>query len=103
MKTTSSAWRVIAAAVLASSLMACIVVPRTTQTYDPDCQIYVRQMTLQAQQIGYFAGCANDGCVVLLATAGVIAAGSAVVSGSIAVVGNVVYWAEKQQRCVRVL
>ena len=96
-------WRAVSVAVLSSGLTACIVVPRTTQTYDPDCQIYVRQMTLEAQQIGYFAGCANDGCVVLLATAGVIAAGSAVVSGSIAVVGNVVYWAEKQQRCIRLL
>jgi len=88
---------------LAAPLTACIVVPRTTESYDADCQIYVKQMTLQAQQIGYFAGCANDGCVVLLATAGVIAAGSVVVSGSIVVVGNIVYWAEKQQRCIRVL
>jgi hypothetical protein len=37
--------------------------------------------------------------VALLVAAGVVAAASAVVSGSIAVVGNVVYWIEQQGQC----
>jgi hypothetical protein len=32
---------------------------------------------------------------------GVVAVASAVVSGSIAVVGNVVYWLERQGQCVK--
>jgi hypothetical protein len=38
---------------------------------------------------------------MIVAVAGVTAAASAVVSGSIAVVGNVVYWLERQGRCER--
>jgi hypothetical protein len=37
----------------------------------------------------------------LLVAAGATAAASAVISGSIVVAGNVVYWFEKQGRCVR--
>jgi hypothetical protein len=38
---------------------------------------------------------------VLLVATGVVAATSAVVSGSIAVVGNVVYWFERQGQCFK--
>ena len=97
----STACRTALVVALAIALSACIVVPRTTQVYDEACQLQVRQMTLEAQQIAAFRGCANDGCLVLLAAAGVVSAASAVISGSIAIVGNIVYWAERQGRCVR--
>jgi hypothetical protein len=84
---------------LAALLAACVVVPRTDSVFDHDCQMQRRQMTLEVQQIGAFGGCVNDGCVALLVGAGVVAAASAVVSGSIAVVGNVVYWLEQQGQC----
>ena len=84
---------------LAALLSACVVVPRTDSVFDPDCQMQRRQMTLEVHQIGAFGGCANDGCVALLVGAGVVVAASAVVSGSIAVVGNVVYWIERQGQC----
>ncbi len=84
---------------LVALLTACVVVPRTDSVYDHDCQMQRRQMTLEVQQIGAFGGCSNDGCVALLVGAGVVAAASAVVSGSIAVVGNVVYWIERQGQC----
>ncbi len=82
-------------------LQACVVVPRTDSVYDEECKYQRRQMVLEVQQIGAFGGCANDGCVALLVGAGVVAAASAVVSSSIAVVGNVVYWFERQGRCAR--
>jgi len=85
--------------VIAALLAACVVVPRTDSVYDAHCKVLRRQMTLEVQQIGAFGGCANDGCVALLVAAGVVAAASAVVSGSIAVVGNVVYWIEQQGQC----
>ncbi len=84
---------------LAALLTACVVVPRTDSVYDPDCQMQRRQMTLEVQQIGAFGGCVNDGCAVLLVGIGVVAVASAVVSGSIAVVGNVVYWVEQRGQC----
>lgn len=91
--------KALTALVAAISLQACVVVPRTDNVYDQDCQMQRRQMTLEVQQIGAFGGCANDGCVALLVGFGVVAAASAVVSGSIAVVGNVVYWIERQGQC----
>ncbi len=77
------------------------MVPRTQEVYDEGCRIHVKQITLEAAQIGRLGGCANDGCITLLVAMGAVAVASAVVSGSIAVVGNIVYWAERQGRCQR--
>jgi hypothetical protein len=89
-----------AAAVALSLLLAgCVVVPHTVASYDPHCRMVAKRMTLDAWQVASLGGCSNEGCVVLLAAAGVTAAASAVVSGSIAVIGNAVYWLERQGRC----
>ena len=82
-------------------LAACVYVPQTTSVYDENCKIYARHMTLQAEQVGGFAQCSNQGCVALLVGLGAVTAASAVVSGSIVVAGNAVYWFEKQGQCVR--
>ncbi|MDO9072240.1 MAG: hypothetical protein Q8R98_16630 [Rubrivivax sp.] len=89
----------LAAALMVWTLAGCIVVPQTHTVYDPGCQTHTRQVTLEAAYIGGFHSCAGDGCLALLATAGVVSAASVVVSGSLAVVGNVVYWLELQGRC----
>ncbi|MFT3821638.1 MAG: hypothetical protein QM750_29130 [Rubrivivax sp.] len=80
-------------------LAGCIVVPRATQVYDPQCRSYVKQIVLEAEVIGAIGHCSNDGCAVMLASMGIVSAASAVVSGSVAVIGNVLYWAERQGRC----
>ena len=80
-------------------LAGCIFVPRTAQVYDENCGIQTRQMVLEMQQVGVFAGCANEGCVGLLVAAGVVTAASAVLSGSVVVAGNIVYWFERRGRC----
>lgn len=82
-------------------LSACVIVPRTQEAWDPECRTIARSMTLQPVQVAYFGGCSNEGCATLLVLAGATTAVSAVVSGSIAVVGNAVYWLEKQGRCQR--
>lgn len=82
-------------------LTACIVVPQTHSVYDPECQIMTRQVTLEAAVVGGFTSCAGEGCAAMLATLGVVTAASVVVSGSIAIVANTVYWLERQGRCVR--
>ena len=84
-----------------ASLVGCIVVPQTQRVYDPDCKMHTHQVTLEAAVLGGFHRCAGDGCLALLAAAGVVTAASLVVSGSIALVGNVVYWIERQGRCPR--
>lgn len=91
-----------AAVALAVMLAGCVVVPQTREVYDPDCRILTRQMTLETAVVGGFQHCQGDGCLAMLSAAGAITAASAVVSGSIALAGNVVYWFERQGRCNRV-
>jgi len=88
-------------ALLLLLLQGCVYLPRTTVVYDADCRITSKRMDLQPVQIAAISGCSNDGCAALLVAAGATAAASAVISGSIVVAGNVVYWFEKQGRCVR--
>ena len=83
------------------ALQACIVVPQTREVYDPECRMLTRQMTLETAVLGGFQSCAGDACVAMLAAAGAVTAASVVISGSIALVGNVVYWFERQGQCVR--
>jgi hypothetical protein len=84
---------------LFSLLQGCIVLPRTVETYDPDCRIVGREMMLDVVQVGGFAHCHGEGCATLLVAMGVVTATSAVVSGSIALVGNIVYWLERRGQC----
>lgn len=84
------------------AVSGCMVVPRTVSSYNADCQMVERRMTLETQQVGALASCHNNAeCASLLAVYGLVAATSAVVSGSVAVAGNVVYWVERQGQCNR--
>lgn len=90
----------LAALLLAASLGACVFLPETTTRYDPDCGIAQRHMTLKAYQIAAFGGCRNEGCAELLVIAGAVSATSLVISGSIVVVGDAVFWLERRSRCL---
>lgn len=91
----------LACALAMPALSACVYVPKTTTVYDADCRVASRQMVLEPVQIASLMGCQNQGCAVLLAAAGATAAASAVISVSIVIAGNAVYWFEKQGRCRR--
>ena len=97
MTTTRLGRATCAAAALA--LQACVVVPQTREVYDPDCRTLTRQMTLETAAVGGFQSCSGDACKLVLVAAGAVTAVSVVVSGSIALVGNVIYWFERQGRC----
>ena len=89
----------LALAVATLMLSGCIVVPRTVEGYDTECRIVTHQMTLDTVQIGRINNCNYQrDCAVILAGLAVTAA-SAIVSGTIAVVGNVVYWGERRAGC----
>lgn len=90
-----------AIAALASMLACgCVIVPVTTAEYDPGCQLVVHHMQLEAVQLAQINHCGGQGCeMVVIAALGVTAA-SAIVSGSIAVIGNMAYWAERRAGCV---
>ncbi len=86
---------------LAVSLLAtgCVIVPKTTDSFDPDCRVATHHMELQNVEVYKLKGCQTFNCQIgVVAGAGLVAA-SAVVSGSIVVVGNVVYWGEHRASC----
>ncbi|MBK6555523.1 MAG: hypothetical protein IPP18_11375 [Rhodocyclaceae bacterium] len=85
----------------ALALGACVYVPRTVEFIDPECKVVARHMVLQEVQIAAIMGCANEGCVTLVVAAAATAAVSAVISGSIVVAGNTVYWFERRGQCRR--
>jgi hypothetical protein len=91
----------LAPAALAVLLSACVVLPQTREVYDPQCQQVQRHVTLEVAQLHGFQHCHGDGCVVLLVAASAVTLASLVVSGSIAVVGNIVYWNERRGSCSR--
>lgn len=89
-----------AALALATTLLAgCVVVPRTADVYDEQCRAYVKQVVLETEVIGAIGHCRGDECVAMLAAAGIIATVSAVISGSVAIVGNIAFWAERRGQC----
>lgn len=80
-------------------LQACMVVPRTTQVFDTECQVISNHMVLEAVQVAAIQRCANEGCIALVVAAGIVTAASVVISGTIVVAGNVAYWFEKRSQC----
>ena len=93
--------RLRSAAALATSLLAsaCVIVPVTVEGFDPDCRVYTRHMELQAVQIAALNNCSGQGCEAYVLIGLGLTAASAIVSGSIAVTGNVVFWAEHRASC----
>jgi hypothetical protein len=84
---------------LLALLQACMVVPRTTQVFDPECRVVANHMVLQEVQVAAIHQCANQGCIALIVGASVVTAASIVISGTIVVAGNIAYWFEKQSQC----
>jgi predicted small integral membrane protein len=88
-------------AVIACALLcACVVVPVTVADYDTGCQVVTHHMELQAVQVGAIASCNNQSCAALVIAAAGVTAASAIISGSIVVIGNAAYWAEHRAGCV---
>ena len=91
--------RMALAAGLLPLLTACVVVPQTTRVYDPACGVATKQIVLDVAVLPGFYNCRGAECPALMVAVGVVGAASAVVSGSVAVIGNVLYWAERRGQC----
>ncbi len=87
----------LACVLVGTLLSACVVVPVTTEGYDPDCRVITHHMTLKVKQLQELQDCSGRNDCLLQYV--VIFGASAAVSGSIVLVGNVVYWAEQQAAC----
>jgi hypothetical protein len=80
-------------------LCSCVIVPRTTEIYNSDCKFIAKQSELKPVYVAALGGCKDEQCAGLLVFAGAVTAASAVISGSIVVIENIVYWLEKQKQC----
>ncbi|MEP6502082.1 MAG: hypothetical protein ABJD97_02035 [Betaproteobacteria bacterium] len=78
----------------------CVIVPITVHDYDSECQIITRHMELQAVQVASIQQCGSNSCVMDIMVMAGVAAASAIVSGSIVVVGNIAFWAERRSNCL---
>lgn len=78
------------------SLCGCVMVPVTVDGYDPDCRVVTHHMELQPVQVNAIGRCGDGACAAIVLG---VSAASAIVSGSIVVVGNVAYWAEHRANC----
>ncbi len=77
-----------------------IVKPRTIVAYDDECEIGFRKMILTVEQVGTLPGyCNGSGCGEAVVLGLIATSASAVVSGSIVLVGNTIFWMEKRGRC----
>jgi hypothetical protein len=97
--------RNIQTAILAFSFFVsgCVFYPKKIEYYDSDCEIQARRLVLETKTMkescpGSSSGNSDD--VACLALILAVSTGSAIVSGSIVVVGNTVYWLEKKGKCI---
>ena len=87
---------------LSIGLMGCIVKPNIESTYDQGCNVEKHRITLSVEQVAKFGArnCRNQhACKAQLVTqvvgASIILPVSAIISGSIALVGNTLFWLQE--------
>ncbi|WP_193906128.1 hypothetical protein [Cellvibrio polysaccharolyticus] len=91
---------------LCTGVASCMVKPKQVAGYDYDCEIVTRKIELTLDQQTRFRqmNCQNEECkaqaVAELASSMIILPLSAIVSGSIALTGNTLYWLEEKGRCL---
>jgi len=86
---------------ICAALQACVYLPSTIETYDPECQNVAKHMALQEVQVAAIYNCQNQSCVAMIVAVGATTAASVIVSGSVVIVGNIAYWLERQATCRR--
>lgn len=90
---------------LSSTVCACVVAPKKVASYDARCMVSTQKIELTMEQMQIFGDvdCFSKSCTSELTgalfTSSVIATTSAIVSGSVALIGNTLYWMESQGKC----
>lgn len=90
---------------ISSTLCACIVVPKQVMSYDGSCMVTTRKVELTLEQVERIRhiNCNSQYCDLSIAeelvSSAVLLAGSAIISGSIALAGNTLHWLERQGNC----
>ncbi|WP_039914104.1 hypothetical protein [Cellvibrio mixtus] len=90
---------------LITSLNACVVVPKKVASYDEKCKVAVQKITLDLAPVESDTDwhCTNENCAWDVSSeifnAVLTTTTSAVVSGSVALAGNTLYWLESNGDC----
>ena len=90
---------------LSLTLSSCVVKPTFKSRYDEDCQMVKRHVHLSMEEVGRFGlmNCSNEECLsqflMQVVGATILVSTTVVVSGSIAVVGNTLYWIDERGEC----
>jgi hypothetical protein len=82
-----------------ASLCGCVFYPARVAYYDEQCQVRSHKLRLEAEVISNLNDCDGEkaeACLVVIAAIGSV---TAVVSGSIVIVGNTLYWLERRGAC----
>ena len=85
---------------LTAALSGCVS-PQVVSYYDADRQVMARKVTLKVSEARALDKCSNNDCVAQVLGRAMVTASSTVISGSVAVVGNVGYWLERTANCQR--
>ncbi len=87
-------------------LTACAYTPKQITYYDKECGVVSKKFIIHEEKIGLIPTglqCTNDKCrEVFLATilgSAFVGTISAIISGTIVITGNTIYWLEKQTNC----
>jgi hypothetical protein len=86
--------------VCALLLQGCIFLPEVTETQEPDCAEPRKRVSIESSSISEIEECdgvAYAGCMMLGGV--IIWPASAIVTGTVATVGNAAYWVEHQVEC----
>lgn len=89
------------------ALSACVYVPKPVHYYDEECGIGSKKLVLSEEQLNRFVSgrkhCADEECIhfALSHAVGTALIGpiSAIISGTIVVTGNTIFWIEKKANC----
>jgi len=85
---------------VASLISGCIYYPKRVEVYNSDCNIKTRKLTLGVIASNSVPNCSGGNAGACLAAIAAVGPVTAVVSGSIVVIGNTLYYMEKIGPCV---
>jgi hypothetical protein len=95
--------RALRTGLLAATLLAgCVVKPAQLTRYDADCQVHRRLVLARTEpHHALQRTCERQpfNCPLALVAAGIVTAGTTVMTGTVVVAGNVMSWVEQAQGC----
>ena len=82
---------------LITSLSSCSFYPKQIEYYDSDCDIKYKKLIMKQSNFGMRRGdCNNEACIAAIISIPI----QAIVTGSIVIAGNTIFWLEKEGRCL---